>query len=562
MMKLMSRALRFHPWLRVGLAVILLIAGLAPVGAPILSDNSWRQAGLQPATSAASAQPFAYRATAAAEVTRVQRSDDGGATWHDMAAIPAPVAGLQTVAGNEQVVFARGADAIWLSDDGGASWAQATPLPSRPLSLLVGDKTRGLLMVGTESAGLWVSRDLGATWQAVEDAALAEGGAAPLAITALAVEGEHTDVLYAATAIWLGTSHARLTPIGVYASVDGGRRWLALERLALNDAPVSELKPVAGRPLAVSAASGASSRVAAMKLSPELLALLAGEDAGLRASAARAIGLIGDAAALPALLARLNDSDALAGDAAATAIGQLGDRSAIPVLLETLAATAPTVSGRAAAALGMLKAPEAVPALANLLMAGDPGVARRAAEALAAIGTTDALSALVAPLADASMTSARHAALSGLEQAGPQAIPTLSAALDDERAAVRANAAEMLGWLRAGSATPALIQALTDDDPVVRSQAAWALGEVATPAAREALAKALQAEQDAAARQATASALANANRLAGEAQAAAGSFWAAVAAVPASRWTFLVLAALTVGLLFWIGPRRTHLPHG
>ena len=62
-----------------------------------------------------------------------------------------------------------------------------------------------------------------------------------------------------------------------------------------------------------------------MNLTPELLALLDSQDAGLRASAAKAMGLIGNPSALPALLSHLRDSDALAGDAVATAIGRLGD---------------------------------------------------------------------------------------------------------------------------------------------------------------------------------------------------------------------------------------------
>ncbi len=259
---------------------------------------------------------------------------------------------------------------------------------------------------------------------------MAEGGAAPLAITALAQQDGDDSIVYAATAIWLGTSTTRLTPVGVFASLDGGRRWLAVERLPLSAAPITELSAAANHPLAVSAKDEAGViRSIQMNFNPELLALLDSEDAGLRTNAARAIGLIGDGSALPALLDHLSDTDVLAGDAVAGAIGRLGDRSAVPALTAALNAAEEATRARAAYALGALKAGETVSQLSRMLLADGPMAARRAAEALAAIGTTEALTALAAPLADGEMTSARHAAMIGLEKAGPEAVPTLVAAL-------------------------------------------------------------------------------------------------------------------------------------
>ena len=58
---------------------------------------------------------------------------------------------------------------------------------------------------------------------------LSGGHAAPLAVTALAIDPEDEQIVYAATNIWLGTNPAHLTPLGVAVSVDGGRQWLQIE---------------------------------------------------------------------------------------------------------------------------------------------------------------------------------------------------------------------------------------------------------------------------------------------------------------------------------------------
>lgn len=564
MLRKLSNQLITQPWLRIALAVVVIIAGLAPVGVPILSDNTWRQASAQPEAPAAASAPLTYRWSHADGTTQVLRSDDSGRSWHVVAAIPQPVAQIEAVRGDEQSVLARSATSIWVSRDGGLSWTQSASLPSRPLSMVAGSKSTGQLLIGTESAGLLRSRDLGVTWQAVEDAMLAGGGVAPLAITALAQNNEDDTIVYAASAIWLGTSTTRLTPVGVFASLDGGRRWLEVERLPLGAGRIIELSAGENAPLAVSVKDETGVvRSAQMKLTPELLALLDSQDAGLRTSAAKAAGLIGNISALPALLGLLSDSDVLAGDAAAAAIGQLGDRSSVPVLIDALSADDEATRARAAYALGALKAEQTIPQLAHMLLTDDPMATRKAAQALAAIGTTDALTALAAPLADGEMTAARHAAMIGLEMAGSEAVPALVAALSQDQATTRANAAEMLGWLKATPATAELAQALSDPEPAVRSEAAWALGEVATSEAKAALASAVALETHGETQQAAATALARAQTLTGESQIQEGSFWAPLAvgltAIPASRWTFLAFTLMLAALLLIIGRWQPHI---
>ncbi len=196
------------------------------------------------------------------------------------------------------------AGAIWVSDDAGISWIQAGALPSRPLALAAAvrtssPKTSGLVFVGTESVGLLRSDDGGASWQPVDSSVLAPGNGAPLAVTALAIDPEDEQIVYAATNVWLGTSTARLTPLGVAVSVDGGQQWIQMSSAQLGDTPVQRLEPVAGRPLAVLTVNSAGSNVLALKLGSELSALLRSENPAVRASAARAIELIGDPATQP-----------------------------------------------------------------------------------------------------------------------------------------------------------------------------------------------------------------------------------------------------------------------
>lgn len=558
MFRMTSVALLTKTWARIALAVALLLIGLAPIGAPILSDNTWREAPADTDAAAPIAQPFTYRWANDAESARIERSDDGGQTWYGVASLPEQVEQIQTVAGDEQSVVARTARTIWVSRDAGATWAQAAALPSKPLALAVTGKATNLLAVGTESAGLVFSRDLGATWQNSADPNLTGIGGASVAVTALSVNPADDTILYAATGVWLGTSTTRLTPLGIFVSADGGQHWTMMEQLPLSATPVLRLTPVADQPLTVIAGDDASTHTVSLAATPERLAALESEDAGVRAATARLVGLIGDPIAAPALLAHLTDTDVLAGNLAAEALGRTGNRAVVPDLLGLLASDSVDVRARAATALGLLKVEAATPQLGEMLVNDDSPARNRAAEALAAIGTREALAGLARPLADRDLTPARQAAMSGLERAGSQANDVLVAALAAEEPALRANAAEMLGWLQADPATPALAEALYDADPTVRSQAAWALGEIGSSSARQALAAALKVEGDEAARTVVSAALERSERTSlGE---AAQFTWGEallnqLAAMPAGRWTFLGLSMLLAAVLLFLGPR-------
>jgi HEAT repeat protein len=555
------RTLVTRPVLRISLAVLLILIGLAPISQPILSDSSWRASAAPAAQSPVTPQPqaFTYRSLAQSDnLTQLERSDDGGKTWHAVASIPDKASDVMAVPGNEQVVYARSANMLWVSRDAGATWAHAGQLPSRPMSFAVTSNATDTVFVGTESVGLVVSRDGGATWQVVNDPTINMNGAAPVAVTALKVNPQDDSIVYATTAVWTGTSEARLTPQGTFVSVDGGRVWLQMDQLPMNQGQATAIQPVEGRPLAVTVDNSKGSVPQEMKMSPELTNELNSEDPAVRGSVARVLGLLGDKTAVKPLLDHLNDSDMLAGDRVAEALGRLGDPSVEPALMQALNSDQEAVRARAAYALGLLKNEAAVDALAQHLRTDQGMVANRAAEALANIGTPAALNALTVPLADSQLTPAQHAAMTGLEKAGKQATQPLVASLQSQNPALRAHAAEMLGYIKPDTAVLPLATALKDRDPAVRTQAAWALGEIATPAAQNALAQAARQATDETTKTAVLSAQQQARAATVGTQpteAFGDGFVAALSSIPATRWTFFALfLALALALLL-LAPR-------
>jgi len=592
-LKAFVRAFVEKPWLRVGLAVALLVLGLAPVGAPILSDNTLRQA-LRPAAARAASESFAYRSLIQPDGTsKIQRSQpavpDGAPlirlplsqstpttqAWENAGTIPEtvvqlePVAGQASQAGQESLVFALTKSNVWRSLDAGSTWNR-TPLPDVPMSLAVGQGTTHLLLAGSAANGLYRSLDDGQSWQAVGQA-LAVPGAGALGVSAVAINGEDENVVYAAPGYWLGTSEVHFTPLGLYASTDFGAHWFAMTPAtagaagsALTLGMFSRLEPVTGRPLAVVAQDASETQRFELAVTPSLIAQLNDADPALRGAVAQALGLSGNHAVLPALLQHLRDGgssgpDVLAGDRIAEAIGRLGDPTAIPALRAALSDNREAVRERAAYGLGLLRAQQAVPELAEMLRKDSATVAERAATALADIGTPAALSALVAPLSDPGSTPARQAAMSGLEKAGPSAAPQLTAALGSADPTLRRNAAEMLGWTRPDSATPKLVAALHDGDPAVRSEAAWALGQIGTLEARRALQQAVLVEKDQATRTSTLQALAEARATVEQhpdpALAFGSALMEALSQVQATRWTLLGLAIALAAIVLASGSR-------
>lgn len=103
----------------------------------------------------------------------------------------------------------------------------------------------------------------------------------------------------------------------------------------------------------------------------------------IRAAAARALGAIGDRAAVLPLLEVLRDDDLLLRAEAISALGELKDESAVPALAVFLRGADPRLREACARALGVLGSAQALPSLVRALGDAVPRVVESAAGALA-----------------------------------------------------------------------------------------------------------------------------------------------------------------------------------
>ncbi len=557
-------------WVRIALAAVLLIAGMAQIGAPVLSDNAVRQSlGISGVPAGASA--YVYRYTNQADGTaQVARSEVGSSAWTNVATLHASL--LQLLASDEpgqQTEFARTSGALWRSVDDGSTWAVVSNVPGKPLSLAVASGAANLVLVGTDSGGLYVSSDQGASWRPA-GGPLSLAGAGAVAVSAVSVNPADAQVAYAISQYTMATPEGAHSIQGVYVSVDDARHWFSMAAEQPVPVPVAaalsalganvQLYPVAGQLLAVSAAGPAGLQTFELTLGPQLLSSLEAPDGGLRAAAAQALGLTGNADAVAPLLQHLRDPDQAAGDQAAEALGHLGDTAALPALRAALVDSHEAVRGRAAYALGLLRDTASIPALANMLRSDGPLARSSAASGLAALGTPGAVAALVQQLGDSQLTPQRQVAMGALEEVGQPAAGQVMGALQASDVVVRRNAAELLGYMAPPEAVPALAQALSDGDAQVRAEAAAALGAIGTVPAQQALAQTMALTKDSSTRQAATQALAQAQALSSQREPQHVTLGSAamhvLSQLPAGRWTFLVLLAALAATLLVFSPRK------
>jgi HEAT repeat protein len=231
---------------------------------------------------------------------------------------------------------------------------------------------------------------------------------------------------------------------------------------------------------------------------PALIAALSHQDAELRWRAARALGTIGDAAALDALRKACDDAEATVRAQAIFALGRLkaADEPSLRVIVARLSDKEAQVRRAAVRALRMIEAPRTttIPLVAKLLEDADATVAMRALHSIAEAGV-EVVPALSAAL---ERPEARYWACLALAELGAQAkeaVPGLIKVLDDERPEVRMQAAIALAEIgtAAKPAAGALIKRANDPVLPVAVATVFALGRIADPAAAEVLAKAEQA---------------------------------------------------------------------
>ena len=159
-----------------------------------------------------------------------------------------------------------------------------------------------------------------------------------------------------------------------------------------------------------------------------LLRLLKHERGVTRVSAARAVGVWGEASLAAELHPLLSDREDLVARAAAAALGQLKNANSKAPLLAAFEARGPVVQERAAWALGELKSTEAVPALIALLTTTNEPLKTSIVLALGKTGDKRALPPIRQVLqqipASNNLPKAREAAFIALTGAGDKlAIP-------------------------------------------------------------------------------------------------------------------------------------------
>jgi HEAT repeat protein len=230
-------------------------------------------------------------------------------------------------------------------------------------------------------------------------------------------------------------------------------------------------------------------------LRPLMARLQQDPDAGVRASAAEALGKLGDPVAVNALIEALqlpavDIHSEIVPPAAARALGHIGDQAAVPALSRAMGG-AGDIQFAAAEALEMIKSPAA----RAVLSARDERIAQQCIAKLSnakastreqacidlrSLGVKSAAGPLVKTLSDPD-ASVRSAAARAIGATGDSlATDGLLRLLNDANAGVRVAAAEALAILPPPAqviptAPAALLSALADKDARVRSAAATLL---------------------------------------------------------------------------------------
>ncbi len=204
--------------------------------------------------------------------TKLQRSDDGGATWRELPApsFPADVydkkGGKRATVGGVWALAAGGdgqtgrlwagtlSGGLFRSDDGGSSWALNDALWSRPEraewfgggadtpaihSVLVDPRDADHVTVGVSCGGVWQSRDSGQTWTLTADGMFA-AYMPPDRRGDPRIQDPHCVVACPARPDVLWCQHHN----GIFRSVDGGISWQDVEP----PAPAGFGFPVAAHP--------------------------------------------------------------------------------------------------------------------------------------------------------------------------------------------------------------------------------------------------------------------------------------------------------------------------
>lgn len=236
---------------------------------------------------------------------------------------------------------------------------------------------------------------------------------------------------------------------------------------------------------AVRAAAALAARGA--RASSRVRALLADEDAHVRARACEALARLGDTAAVRALFGLLDDPSPRVAHAAMSAIHSLGSKETPQLAIAALGSASVNVRRHALRVIAYLGVVEAFAAVRATIDDPDPRIGELA---VAALGAMDhpLIDALLADVARSPVETLRASAMRAAGLRGGEAmIALLARGLDDDSSWVRYYASQGLGRQHHDASTSALIGRLADSTPLVRVAAIEALAQLSTPAAWQAL---------------------------------------------------------------------------
>jgi cyclophilin family peptidyl-prolyl cis-trans isomerase/HEAT repeat protein len=246
---------------------------------------------------------------------------------------------------------------------------------------------------------------------------------------------------------------------------------------------------------------------------PDLIGLLADDEARVRRRAALAVGRVGLAAGIEPLSRLLADGEPEVRQMAAFALGLIGDAAAVPALVEALGDPVPIVQGRAAEALGQIGAADQAPVIAAMArprvglisglapddltypMAPEVESVRLALFALARLKAYEPLASVVLDAASGRPLSRWWPVAYALRRVeDPRATVALRELLGAEGRFTRGFAARGLGVLKVADAVPELARLAADvaREPAVAVEAVRALTEIRAPAAVPALVQLLK----------------------------------------------------------------------
>ncbi len=198
-----------------------------------------------------------------------------------------------------------------------------------------------------------------------------------------------------------------------------------------------------------------------------------------RGKAVRALGQLNNSDVEP-LIQALKYEDRMIRASAAMALGHLGDARAVGPLIQTLKDDEDwLVRTSSAEALGKLNDTRAIEPLIKAFKDEDSGVRLYAAEALAELNDTGAVDLLIQALKDEDPEVRYYAARALGKLHDPRALEPLTQTLNDENPEVRAGAAVALGYLGDIRAVEPLIQVLKEDKSMqAQISASEALGKL------------------------------------------------------------------------------------